>query len=103
MVVSCGIAIIVSRPYGIGITGPRIIFQVLAQCAESSIRDEEKEVETMRLEICCKDMLEEWNNGNINLCENGEVEWMDMGDVRFCPFCGEKFDYEITIKNKGVE
>ena len=20
-----------------------------------------------------------------------------------CPFCGEKFSYELTIKNKGVE
>ena len=62
-----------------------------------------KEIETMKLEICCKDMLEEWNNGNIELHEDGYIEWMDMGDIRFCPFCGEKFDYEVTIKNKGVE
>lgn len=62
-----------------------------------------KEIETMKLEICCKDMLEEWNNGNIELHEDGYIEWMDMGDIRFCPFCGEKFAYELTIKNKGVE
>lgn len=58
----------------------------------------------MRLEICCQKMLDEWNAGNINLCEDGAVEWMDMGDgIKFCPFCGERFDYEVTIKNKVKE
>ena len=56
----------------------------------------------MKLELCCKDILDEWNDGNITLHEDGSIEWMDMGDgIRYCPFCGERFCYEVSIKNEG--
>lgn len=55
----------------------------------------------MKMELCCKKMLDEWNVGNFTIHYDGSIEWMDIGDdLKYCPFCGERFCYEVSIKNE---
>lgn len=56
----------------------------------------------MKVEICCKEMLEEWNLGNLYV-ENGLVTFDGLSEIKFCPYCGEKFETEVIIKNKVKE
>lgn len=58
----------------------------------------------MKIELCCKKILEEWNMGNFTVYHDGSVEWSDLGDdIKYCPFCGERLQYDVIIKNEVDE
>lgn len=58
----------------------------------------------MKVEICCQKLLEQWEEGELYVGENGQLYWDTIReDIRYCPFCGEPLENEIVVKNKVKE
>lgn len=42
--------------------------------------------------------------GNFTVYHDGSAEWSDLGDdTKDCPFCSERLQYDVIIKNEVNE